>query len=93
MESIAVSDKEIKKINMKYSHTKRYGFPQGPRDTSFFEMQIATYAHCPSEAQAPIDRLKQILLIIEYLMAIIKSSTKILTPISSFHHLAQETQH
>lgn len=47
---------------------------------SCFEMQIATYAHCPSRASPPIDRLKQILLIIAYLMAIIKSLTEVLTP-------------
>lgn len=52
----------------------------GPCDTSCFEMQIATYAHCPSRASQPIDRLKQILLIIEYLMAIIKSLMEVLTP-------------
>ena len=52
----------------------------GPRDTSRFEMQIATYAHCPSQARPPIDWLKQILLIIEYLMAIIKSLMEVLTP-------------
>lgn len=51
----------------------------GPRDTCF-EMQIETYAHCPSRAQQPIDRLKQILLIIEYLMPIIKSLAEVLTP-------------
>lgn len=51
----------------------------GPRDTCF-EMQIATYAHCPSRALPPIDRLKQILLIIEYLMGIIKSLMEVLTP-------------
>ncbi len=51
----------------------------GPRD-SCFEMQIVTYAHCPSQAWPPIDRLKQILLIIEYLMAIIKSLMEVLTP-------------
>lgn len=51
----------------------------GPRD-SCFEMQIVTYAHCPSHALPPIDRLKQILLIIEYLMAIIKSLIEVLTP-------------
>lgn len=43
-------------------------------------MQIATYAHCPSQAWPPIDCLKQILLIIEYLMEIIKSLTTALTP-------------
>lgn len=64
---------------MKYSPTKWYGLPMGPRDTCF-EMQIGTYAHCPSRARQPIDRLKQILLIIEYLMAIIKSLTEVLTP-------------
>lgn len=61
------------KINMKYSGTKWYGFPMGPCDIRLFEMQILTYAHCPSAAAAPIDCLKQTLLIIEYLMAIIKS--------------------
>lgn len=65
---------------MKYSPTKWYGFPMGPRDTSCFEMQIVTYAHCPSQAWPPIDRLKQILLIIEYLMALIKSLMEVLTP-------------
>ena len=45
----------------------------GPCDIRLFEMQILTYAHCPSTATAPIDRLKQTLLIIEYLMTIIKS--------------------
>lgn len=64
---------------MKYSLTKWYGFPMGPRD-SCFEMQIVTYAHCPSQAWQPIDRLKQILLIIEYLMVIIKSLMEVLTP-------------
>lgn len=64
---------------MKYSLTKWYGFPMGPRD-SCFEMQIVTYAHCPSQAWPPIDRLKQILLIIEYLMGIIKSLMEALTP-------------
>ena len=64
---------------MKYSLTKWYGFPMGPRDNCF-EMQIVTYAHCPSQARPPIDRLKQILLIIEYLMAIIKSLMEVLTP-------------
>lgn len=63
---------------MKYSPTKWYGLPMGPRDTCL-EMQIVTYAHCPSQARQPIDRLKQILLIIEYLMAIIKSLTEVLT--------------
>lgn len=75
---------------MKYNLTKWYGFPMGPRD-SCFEMQIVTYAHCPSQAGPPIDRLKQILLITEYLMAIIKSLMEALTPISSFHCLTQET--
>lgn len=65
---------------MKYCLTKWYGFPMGPCDTSCFEMQIVTYAHCPSQALQPIDRLKQILLIIEYLMAIIKSLMEVLTP-------------
>lgn len=50
----------------------------GPRD-SCFEMQMETYAHCPSQAWPPIDRLKQILLIIEYLMEIIKSLSEALT--------------
>jgi hypothetical protein len=76
---------------MKYSRTKWYGLPMRPRDTSCFEMQIATYAHCPFQAQAPIDRLKQILLIIEYLMGIIKSSAEVLTPISRFQRVSQET--
>lgn len=53
-------------------------------------MQIATYAQCPFQVQAPIDRLKQILLIIEYLMGIIKSSAEVLTPISRFQRVSQE---
>lgn len=53
-------------------------------------MQIATYAQCPFQVQAPIDRLKQILLIIEYLMEIIKSSAEVLTPISRFQRVSQE---
>lgn len=73
-----VSDKGIKQLNMKYSPTKWYGLPMGPRDTCF-EMQIVIYAHCPSQARQPIDRLKHILLIIEYLMAIIKTLTEVLT--------------
>lgn len=64
---------------MKYSLTKWYGFPMGPRD-GCFEMQIVTYAHCPSQDRPPIDRLKQIVLIIEYLMVIIKSLMEVLTP-------------
>lgn len=51
----------------------------GPRD-SCFEMQIETYAHCPSQAWPPIDRLKKNLLIIEYLMEIIKCLAEALTP-------------
>lgn len=53
---------------MKYSHAESYGF----YDTRYFEMQILTYAHCPSPAAAPIDRRALTLLIIEYLMVIIK---------------------
>lgn len=58
----------------------------GLRD-SCFEMDIATFVHCPSQALPPIDRLKQILLIIEYLMAIIKSLMEALTPNFQFHRL------
>lgn len=58
----------------------------GPRDTGCFEMQIVTYAHCPSQVWPPIDRLKQILLIIEYLMEIIKSLMEVLTPHFQFSY-------
>lgn len=53
-------------------------FQWGPRDTGCFEMQILTYAQCPSQASPPIDRLKQIPLISEYLIGIIKSLLKVL---------------
>lgn len=53
---------------MKYSRAESYGF----YDTRYFEMQILTYAHCPSPAAAPIDRRMLTLSIIEYLMVIIK---------------------
>lgn len=63
----------------------------GPRDTCCFEMQIVTYAHCPSQAWPPIDRLKQILLIIEYLMGIIKSLMEVLTAHFQYSTFPQET--
>lgn len=53
---------------MKYGCAESYGF----YDTRYFEMQILTYARCPSPAAAPIDRRSLTLLIIEYLMVIIK---------------------
>lgn len=54
-------------------------FQWGHVTQAALKCKIVTYAHCPSRAQQPIDRLKQILLIIEYLMVIIKSLMEVLT--------------